>query len=74
MVFVGILLFLIGAIAELIDYVRGAWPTSITWILMGLGLLTIAIGLSRAQSAWRRLAVGAFVLFVVTVGLAWFLG
>ena len=43
MVIIGTVLFLVGAIAELLDYLRGAWPTAITWILMGLGLLLVAV-------------------------------
>lgn len=74
MVIIGTILFLVGAIAELVDYVRGAWPTAITWILMGVGLLSIAVGLTRAGSVWRRVAWVAFFLFVVGVGVAWFLG
>ena len=74
MVYVGIVLFLIGAIAEVRDYARGAWPTSLTWIFMGLGLLLTAAGLAHSHTVWRRIAQGALAIFVLGIAAAWLLG
>ena len=74
MVYFGIALFLIGALAELRDYLRGAWPTSLTWILMGCGLVLVTVGLARAHSRWRYVALAALTLFVLGVAGAWLLG
>ena len=54
MVYFGIALFLIGAIAEISDYLRGAWPTSLTWIFMAVGLLLAAVGHVRNRGTSSR--------------------
>jgi hypothetical protein len=54
MFYFGIALLLIGALGELRNYLVGAWPTSLTWILMGFGLLFVVVDLTRARS--RRLS------------------
>ena len=74
MAYFGIALFLIGALAELRDYFRGAWPTSLTWFFMGFGLVFIAMGLARAHSRWRYVAFAALTLFILGVAGAWLLG
>jgi predicted Na+-dependent transporter len=74
MSYLGIALFLIGALAELRDYLVGAWPTSLTWILMGSGLLLVAVDLTRAHSRWRYVALAALTLFVLGIAGAWLLG
>jgi hypothetical protein len=73
MVYIGIALCLLGAIAELRDYLRGAWPTSLTWIFMAFGFLLIASELARPHTVWRRVAQGALVIFVLGIAAAWLL-
>ena len=70
----GILLFLVGALGELRNYVVGAWPTSLTWVLMGCGLLFVAAGGRGMQSRWRYLAYGAPIVLMLGIAVAWLFG
>jgi hypothetical protein len=74
LVHVGLALLGLGALGELWIYARGAWPTSLTWVAMGAGLLLTAMGLVRARSSWRYVAFAALAVFGLAVAVALLLG
>jgi len=63
----GLAVLALGAARELSIYLRGAWPTALTWIMMVAGLIVIAVGCGRkgAGPAYAaRLIVGLFVMIL----------
>lgn len=72
--YLGIALFLIGGLGELHNGLVGAWPTSLTWILMGAGLSLVAVDLARIHRRWRYVSLGALTLIVLGIAGAWLLG
>ncbi len=74
MIYPGVALLVLGGLAALRESLVGAWPSPLPWVLMGCGLLLIAVGLGRRRRRWRYVAAALFALFVLGLAGAWLLG
>jgi len=43
---------------------RRAWPTGLTWLMMGAGFLLVAVGLTRREDPRARMAWLLVLIFV----------
>lgn len=74
MIAAGAALLLVGALWEIVIYIRGAWPTAVTWILMTLGILMVAVGTSRRRPQAAFVVWSIFGAFVLGILLLWLSG
>jgi hypothetical protein len=67
----GVVLAGVGALWELANLRRGAWPTGLTWGLVVVGIGLIAAGLGRRRSRGWRVAGAVLVLSVLALLALW---
>jgi len=70
----GIALFALGAAWELSIYLRGAWPTGLTWIMMVVGMILVAVGCGKKGVRVAYMAWSIVSLFVVILLILWATG
>lgn len=74
MITLGIVLVVLGALLEASIYLRRAWPTGLTWLMMGAGFLLVAVGLTRRGDPRARVAWLLVLIFVSVVAGLWLTG
>ena len=71
MIAFGIILLLLGGIWEISIFLRAAWPTYLTWCMMGCGSVFVSVGLYRREKRAGIIAIAFFVLAAVIICGLW---
>ena len=58
----GAFLFLIGGATEAMMGMRGRASQPASWLLMGVGLLSITAGVAKNGASWQRILAGWLIL------------
>lgn len=68
MIIVGLIILSAGIGLELMILLRSAWPSLLSWIMMGAGLVILGIGVLRNNPDFGKfILVSAGSLFMVTL-------
>lgn len=70
----GLTLLIVGVLLEISIYLRGAWPTALTWIMMAVGIVMTAIGARDRYPGIVRWIWATLALLIAGMGIAWLLG